>query len=223
MSTLRRMLGIVLHPRSLSREIMQEKNIYSSLSVVLGFAIILSVLFVISHVKANYPPKQDELDIWIETWGEFAMLPFVKIPADNYRLAQGIFMIPMMIAIWILMAGSARILSILFDGAVSFEQYLNLFGFSFFIFWIIGSILDTIYSGILGDYVLNALKMEYGSIAKTFVTYFPQVMWVGILSLGGIYNAIVVHEAEQFSFIKSALTGMATFLWPIVLISTMIR
>ena len=177
----------------------------------------------ISHVKADYPPPPDELNIWIETWGEFAMLPFVKIPAEKYRLAQAIFMIPMVIAIWILMAGSAKTLSILFNGKVAFRQYLNLFGFSFFVFWIMGSILDTIYSGILGEIVLNALKLEYGQYVKIFVTYFPSIMWVGVLSLGGIYNAIVIHETERFSFTKSALMGMVTFVWPIVLISTLVR
>jgi hypothetical protein len=217
------MWKIIVHPRSVSREIVQDKNIYASLYVVLGFAVILSLLFLISHLKADYPPSPDELDIWIETWGEFAMLPFVKIPAEKYRLAQAIFIIPMMMAVWILMAGTAKILSILFNGKVSYLQYLNLIGFSFFVFWIIGSILDTIYSGLLGECVLNALKLEYGVLPKTLVTYFPSVMWVGVLSLGGIYNAIVIQETERFSFIKSALMGLLTFVWPIVLISTLIR
>jgi hypothetical protein len=180
-------------------------------------------MFVISHLKGDYPPPPDELEVWIETWGEFAMLPFLKIPAEHYRLAQAILIVPMILAVWILMAGSARILSILFGGKVSFQQYLNLFGFSFFAFWILGSLLDAIYSGIFGDVVLNALRMEYGTFAKTLATYFPQVMWVGVLSAGGIYNGIVIHENESLSRVQTALMGMTTFVWPIVMISTITR
>lgn len=223
MKTLRRLVRIISHPRETSREIVSDEKINSSLSVVLGFGIILSLMFLISHLKADYPPPTDELKVWIETWGEFPMLPFVDIPAERYRLAQAIFMTPLMIAVWILMAGSAKLLSILFDGKVSYKQYLNLFGFSFYAFWIVASILDTIYSGIFGDLALKVLTMENGSTIKSVVANFPSVMWTLLLGLGGIYNAIVTHENERFSMGKTAVIGIVTFAWPILLISLLIR
>jgi hypothetical protein len=132
-------------------------------------------------------------------------------------------MTPLVLAIWILMAGSARLLSVLFGGKVTFEQYLNLFGFSFFAFWITSSALDVIYSGVFRRFVLQALRMEHGAAIRTIVVWFPATMWTTLLALGGMYNALVAHECEQFSVIKSALVGMATAIWPIVLVSILLR
>jgi hypothetical protein len=221
--TLNRLWRIILHPRRVTGEILLEENIHSSLSVVLGFGLVLSLLFLYSYLQGDYPPPPEDLNTWIEAWGEFSMLPFVNIPPENYRLAQAIFMTPLVIAVWMLMAGSAKILSSLFGGIVSYEQYLNLFGFSFFVFWIIGSFLDVVYSGIFGTFVLEALRWDYGGSVRSFAVNFPPVMWTTLLSLGGIYNGIAVHEGEQFSIAKTALVALATFVWPIVLVSLLIR
>ena len=51
----------------------------------------------------------------------------VKVPTQHYRLAQAIFMTPLVVAIWIWMAGSARLLSIGFGGRVTYRQYLILY------------------------------------------------------------------------------------------------
>jgi hypothetical protein len=223
MDTIKRLWKVVLSPRVAAQDIVEVENIRSSLGLVLGFGIVLSALFLISYLKADYPPPPGDLETWIEAWGEFSILPFVKVPVEKYRLAQAIFITPLVMAVWILMAGSARILSTLFRGKVSFEQYLNLYGYRFFVFWIIGSALDTVYSGILGEFVLKALRMEYGILARTITIYFAPIMWVSVLSLGGIYNAIVTHESERYSLGKSVLVGMVTFVWPIISISYLIR
>jgi hypothetical protein len=223
LKTLERLWKMIVSPRTITREILEDKTIRASLTVVLGFGIILAFVFLVSYLKSDYPPEPEELETWLEAWGEFSILPFVKISAEKYRLTQAIFIIPLVIAIWILMAGSARILSILFGGKVRFEQYLNLYGYSFFVFWIMGSVLDSIYSGILGDVVLTALRMEYGGIARIIVVNFAPVMWVSVLTLGGIYNAIVTQESECYTMGKSVLVGMVTFVWPIISISFLIR
>ncbi len=223
MRTISRLWRIVIHPRRTSREILQDRNIHASLAVVLGFALVLSLLFLLSHFRGDYPPPPQDLETWIETWGEFAMLPFVKIPAENYRLAQALFFTPLIFGTWILMAGTARVLSLLWGGKVTFAQYLNLFGFSFFTFWILGSVLDTVYSSLLGRHVLQALRGSYGPLVRTVFANFPALMWTVVLGLGGVYNAIVTHESEQFSGFKAALVGVTTFFWPMVLISLLVR
>ena len=237
MRTISRLWRIVIHPRRTSRAILRDESIYASLAVVLGFALVLSLMFLVSHFRGDYPPPPKDLETWIETWGEFAMLPFVKIPAENYRLAQALFFTPLILGTWILMAGTARVLSLLWGGRVSFARYLNLFGFSFFAFWILGSVLDMIYSGLLSRHVLLALRGVYGPTAKMFFANFPTLMWTIVVGLGGVYNAIVFHEsekasheseqaaqeAERTSWLKAALVGVATFFWPIVLISLLAR
>lgn len=223
METISRLLRIIQHPRKVSRELLKEETVYPSLSVVLGFGIVLSLLFLYSHLQGDYPPPPGDLETWIEAWGEFSMLPFINIPVESYRLAQAIFMTPLVIAVWMLMAGSAKILSSLFGGKVSYVQYLNLFGFSFFVFWITGSFLDMVYSGIFGGFALEALRWEYGSFIRSFAVNFPPVMWTTVLSLGGIYNGIAIHEGERFSIGKTALIALVTFAWPIVLVSLLVR
>ncbi|MBN1581395.1 MAG: hypothetical protein JXA89_11900 [Anaerolineae bacterium] len=224
MEPLIKLCKMIIHPKRTSREILQDtKSIRQATTIVIGFGAVLTLLFLISHLTQDYPPPADELATWIETWGEFPMLPFLKIPAEQYRLAQALFGLPLVLAIWILMAGSARLLSVAFKGQVPYEQYLSLFGFSFFAFWILGQILDITYSAILEDAILRALRMEYGAAIKEIVALFPAVMWTGVLTLGGIYNGIVTYESEGFSAIKAGAIAMATFVWPIVLISVLIR
>lgn len=216
---------IVIHPRRTSRELLEDgsRSLYAAGGIVLGFAAILALLFLYSHLAGDYPPPPDELETWIATWGEFTMLPFVKIPAESYRLAQAIFIIPLVLGIWILMAGSARLLSVLFGGHTTFEQYLSLFGFSFFAFWILAQVLELVYSVVLGGAILPALRMEYGPLVRCLAANYPSFMWTLMLTLGGIYNGIVTYESERLSAVKAGLTGATTLVWPIVLIAVLVR
>lgn len=216
---------IVIHPRRTSRELLEggSRSLYAAGDIVLGFAAILALLFLYSHLAGDYPPPPDELETWIATWGEFAMLPFVKIPAESYRLAQAIFINPLVLGIWILMAGAVRLLSILFGGHITFEQYLSLFGFRFFTFWILAQVLDLVYSVVLGGAILPALRMEYGPLVRGLAANYPSFMWTLMLTLGGIYNGIATYESERLSAVKAGLTGSATLAWPVVLIAVLVR
>lgn len=214
---------MVVRPRRTARELLAEKTVYPSLVVVVGFAVVDSLLFLFSYLIGDYPPPHEELRVWIQTWGEFAMLPFVKVPVESYRLAMALFTIPLMLAIWMLMAGSARLLSILFGrGRVSFDQYLNLFGFSFFAFMIVAAVFDAVYSDVFGNFVA-VLRGEYGSLARSAVTALPPVMYMVLYGLGGVYNAIVAREGEGYSLPMTVLVGLVTFIWPMVLISLLLR
>lgn len=223
MVVLTRLLYIIINPRRTAQQILKEKKLTPALGVVIGFGLIFSTLSLISYFKGDYPPSPDELQTWIDAWGEFTMLPFLKIPAERYRLAQGLFFTPLVFAIWILMAGTARVFSIAWVGKGGFMEYLNLFAYSFFAFWILSSLLDMIYSGLLGLFVLNALRMAYGPAVRTVVASFPPVMYTTLLGMGGIYNGLMIHEREGFSLHKTILIGMMVFVWPIFLISILIR
>ena len=128
-----------------------------------------------------------------------------------------------MLAIWILMAGSARLLSLFFGGGrVSCEGYLNLLGFSFFVFMIAAVALDFAFSDVFRNFV-EALRGDYGMFARSAVAAFPPAMYTVLYGLGGFYNAIVACEGEGYSFSKAAIVGIVTFLWPMVLISLLLR
>jgi hypothetical protein len=223
MKAISTLVTIIVHPRKTSREVLKKANIYPSLSVVLGSGAVLAILFVISYFKKDYPASPEIMQIWIRAWGEFGVLPFLKIPPESYRLFLAIAMIPIMFAIWILMAGSARFLSILFNGKVTFKQYLCLFGFSFFTFLILQTIVDIIFSGFMKDFELLALKMEYGPLVAKIVTWFPMIVYPAILAIGGIYNGIVTQEGEKYPFWKTVLVSVLTAFWPIIFIAVLIR
>jgi hypothetical protein len=216
-------LNMLIAPRRTSRAVASQDTIYPSLAIVLGFSIALSILFYISYLAKAYPPPADELKVWIEAWGAWAMTPVVIIPMESYRLFLAIIMLPLVLATWILMAGSARFLSILMKGRGSYDQYLNLLAFSFFPFWILALLMDFIYSAVLGSYVTPALQMEYGAMVQTFFLYFPQLMYPLILGAGGVYNFIVTRQLEGFAVWKAAIIGMITAAWPILATAILFR
>jgi hypothetical protein len=222
-STLLNLFYVVIRPRKTCRQILKQETLASSLSIVLLFGAAVGLLFLRSHLARDYPPPPADLETWIEAWGEFAMLPVLKIPAERYRLAQAIVMVPLSLAVWILMAGSASVLSALFRGRTTFAQYANLFGHSFYAFWILATLADLFYSALMGERVLRALRLEYGALARVLAVNYPALMWTGLLGLGAIYNGIMAHESEGYSWPRAAAVAITTGCWPIALISVLIR
>ena len=219
-----RLWRIIPRPRETAREILADPRGLRSAGVfVLLFALAVSLLFLDSHFAGDYPYRGADGEAVIDAWGEFAMLPFVKIAPERYRLAQAIFFTPMVLAAWVLMAGSARLLSALWGGRVRYTQYLSLFAFSFFVFWALATLCDVLYNLLLGDLLPAALRNEHGPLARALVAGFPPVMWTVLLGLGGVYNAIVTHEGEELSVARVVLIGAVTTVWPYALIAFLIR
>jgi hypothetical protein len=233
METLFNLARVLVRPRQTCRALLQKGTLRPALVVVLAYGLLLSALFARSHLAGEYPPPPDELATWVEAWGAFAMLPAVKIPAEQYRLAQALFALPLVLAAWLLMAGSARVLSDLWGGRASFVAYANLFGHTFFSCWILATLLDALYSLALGDRLLPALRGAYGPQARALVTAFPSAMWTGLLGLGAAYNGIAAFQAEEAAeratggraprCIHAALIAVVSGAWPIGLISLLIR
>ena len=148
--------------------------------------------------------------------------------AQQYRLFLAIIMLPLVLAVWMLMAGTARLLGRLFDGRASFDQYLNLLAFSFFTFWMLASVLDFSYNLLLGPYLVPAIQGMYGPLASAFVRNFPPMLYVVLFGLAGVYNGIAAHTVERvagapYAPWKSALVGLLTFVWPMVLVVALSR
>jgi len=144
---------------------------------VISFGLLLSMMFLISHLKQDYPPPPEVLAIWVEHWGEGVMLPFFNIPAESYRGFQASIMLPFCLGIWMLMGGTGRLLALLFGGKHSFETYLRMTGFAFFTCWLIATFLDFLYSSAFNDLVLRGLQGEFGSLVDTLFQYFPPVAY----------------------------------------------
>lgn len=214
-----RLLEVMIAPRKVARELLAESSLTWPFTIVLALGLIGSIGFLISHLQHAYPPPRE----MIEAWGEFSMLPFFKIPAEQYRLFLAEIMVPFLLAVWILMAGSARLISLLFGGKVTFKHYLILFAYSFFSFYLVASILDAIYSGLMAGMILRALRGEFGPLVRQGFILYPAFFWTLALGLAGIYNGIVCQEGEGWAWWKSVLVAGVTFFWAMIAISFTLR
>lgn len=223
MRTLSYMWGMLHSPRRTSQELSRLSSIRHSAALVISYGIFCGLGFLISAIKRDYPPPPETLQVWIDAWGQFTMLPFLKIPEENYRAVLAAILIPLALMIWMLMAATARLLSITLRGKASFDQYLNLTGFGFFPFLWIAAVLDLIYSNLLRPFAVPALTLEYGPLAREFFLLFPPLEYMILCGLGGVYNGIAAGIAERWAAWKSILVGALTFAWPTILIALLLR
>ena len=214
---------MILHPRRSSAEITAGDDYQPALDFVLGFALLLGLAYLVTYLAKSYPPSPADWKVWIATWGEQFMAPYFPIPLESYRLFMAIAVIPGVLLLWVAMAGTGKLLSLIFHGHGSFRQYLTLFGFSYFPFWLIAAILDFLYMGFVNPYIVPALNLAYGPLVRTVVYLVPLVMYPVIFGVGGVYNALAARALERFSIWKCALTGILTAIEAIALLSIIVR
>ncbi len=220
--------SMLVQPRRTSRRLAASLDLRPAAALVLAYGFLAALGSYVSYVQGAYPGRPDELALWVATWGEFSMLPFVKIAPEQYRLFMAIILLPLVLAAWMLMAGTARLLSIVFGGQASYDQYLSLFAFSTFPFWLLATVLDGAYQALLQPSLLPALRGEFSPIVNALILNFEPVMYVGLFGLAGVYNGLATHSAERqtgrpYAAWKSALAGLLTFAWPTLLAATLLR
>jgi hypothetical protein len=220
--TLRYLVEMVAHPRRTTDRLLHEP-IGPALGLVVGYAVLMSASFLISHLARAYPPPPDVLATWTDAYGAFYVLPFVNIPAESYRLTLAIIFVPLMLMVWMLMAGSARLLTVVFRGSATFDQYLSLLAFGFFPFWIAASVVDMIHSGLLDPMVLRALRNEYGPVAQQLAASFISVAYTVLFGLGAVYCGITAARANGFSILRSSVIGFTSFIWPMAASAFLLR
>ncbi len=191
--------------------------------LVLGASLFMAVGMLVSYLKRDYPPAPDVLRIWISTWGEFTMLPFLKIAPESYRLFLAVILIPLAFAMWMLMAGTGKLISLLLGGRASYEQYLVITAFGFFPFWILAGIIDSIFSGVIDGYVLQALTGQLGPFATAFWKNFPPFFYTFLYGLGGVWIGIGAAGIEGFPWWKAVPVALFSFGWPMLLMSVLMR
>lgn len=214
---------ILVSPFRSARELPAQARVRPAGLLVLGVSLFLAIGLFISFLNHSYPPPPDVLKIWVDAWGEFYMLPFLKIPPESYRLFAAIIMVPLAFAMWMLMAGTAKLLSLLMGGRASYEQYLVTTAFSFFPFWFLAGIIDMIFSGVIDGYVLQALTGQLGPFASVFWINFPKFFYTILYGLGGMWIGISAAGLESFQWWKAVPTALFSFGWPMLLMSVLLR
>ena len=215
--------GMLLHSKRTGKELAADTRLKPVTTFIIAFGLLLSLMFLISHLKQDYPPSPDVLAIWVEHWGEGVMLPFFSIPAESYRGFQAAIMLPFCLAIWMLMGGTGRLLARLFSGVHSFETYLRITGFAFFTCWLIAAFLDYLYSGVFSEFVLRGLQGEFGPLVGTLLQYFPPVAYTFLFGLAGVNITLATRTIEDFPWWKAIIVGIATFAWPMALVASVVR
>ena len=86
MSTLTNLLRFVVRPRRTCREVLRQETINASLAVVLGFGIVVGLLFLRSYLAQDYPPPADELET-VEDLSEFTVIFTSDHTTDEIREA----------------------------------------------------------------------------------------------------------------------------------------
>ncbi len=214
---------LLIAPFRSARALPASARVRSAALLVLAAGLFMAIGMLVSHLNHAYPPAPDALKIYVDTWGEYLMLPFLKIPPESYRLFLAIIFVPLAFAIWMLMAGTGKLLSLLVGGHASYEQYLVITAFSFFPFWILAGVIDTIFSGVIDRYVLLALTGQLGSIATAFWSSFPQFFYSFLYGLGGVWIGINTAGVESFKWWKAVPIALFTFGWPMLLMSVLVR
>lgn len=214
---------ILISPYRSAKALPTSVRVRPAALLVLGAGLFMATGSFVSYLSGDYPPSPDILNIWIDTWGEFTMLPFLKILPENYRLFLAIIMLPLVFAMWMLMAGTGKLLSLLMGGHASYEQYLVITAFGFFPFWVLAGIIDTIFSGVIDGYVLQALTGQLGPFATAFWTNFPIFFYTFLYALGGVWIGIAAAGVESFKWWKAVPVALFSFGWPMLLISVLMR
>jgi hypothetical protein len=214
---------ILISPHRSARALPASVRVRPAALLVFGAGLFMAVGAFVSYLNRAYPPPPHVLKIWVDMWGEFTMLPFLKIPPEDYRLFLAVISVPLVFAMWMLMAGTAKLLSLLMGGRASYEQYLVITAFSFFPFWILAAIIDTIFSGVIDGYVLQALTGQFGPFATAFWTNFPIFFYTVLYALGGVWIGIATAGVESFKWWKAALIALFSFAWPMLLMSALLR
>jgi hypothetical protein len=215
--------GMLLHPKRTGKELAANTRLKPVATFIISFGLLLSLMFLVSHLKQDYPPPPEELAIWVEHWGEGVMLPFFNIPAESYRGFQAAIMVPFALAIWMLMGGTGRLLASLLGGKHSFETYLRVTGFAFFTCWLISAFLEYLYSSTFNTFVLRGLQGDFGPFVDILLQYYPPVLYTLLYGLAGVNITIATQTIEEFPWWKAAIVGVATFAWPMALISSVLR
>jgi hypothetical protein len=127
-----------------------------------------------------------------------------------------------------LMGGSARLLATALGGQVGYEGYLTLTAFGFFPLWLLATLLDMFYNGLLGQHIIPALRGQYGPFWQAFFQNFPPLEYTLLFSLTWLLIALAAGAAERasqptFAGWKAALIGWVAFAWPTLLIAVFVR
>jgi len=156
--------------------------------------------------------------------GSFFAEPFIPIPKEVYRLWQALFIVPMYLSAWILLAGCAHVAAKAFGGKGSFRENLNVLGFAYFVPLYFFVVIDFFLIGPAYSWNLAAARGLYGSGIQSLATAIgflyvaiPFGVWAPILSV------IAIKTAQRISIWKAVAVTLIAMIPVIALFGLLIR
>jgi hypothetical protein len=181
-------LGIILHPiRTLHEFSIEPKKRLYSLLIVIIFAFLYSVGALTAYLKHHLP---------------YGWEPFIKIPINQFFLWESIYLIPITIATWILLAGCVQLVSKLFQGTGSFEDTFALLGLPFFVL---------IPGMFIPDFIMEFLPSNLVKYPLFWNTINPARLMAGSI-WPIIIHILAVKEVQKISFLQACAVIIISYI-----------
>jgi len=150
--------------------------------------------------------------------------PFIPIPKETYRLWEALFILPMYLTAWILLAGFASLVGKAFGGKGSFRENLNVLGFAHFVPLYFFVVFDFFLVGSAYSWNLAASRGLYGvelqSFARTqgfLYVGIPFGVWAPILTV------IAIKTTQKISLWKAMAVTLIAMIPANALFTILIR
>jgi hypothetical protein len=98
MKTISYFWNMLKPPRRTSRALLEESRVRYAAALVVSYGLFAGLGAPFSALRHDYPAPPDIMALWIKAWGEFAILPFLKIPPENYQAFVAVIMVPLALA-----------------------------------------------------------------------------------------------------------------------------
>ena len=209
--------GTIANPRKTFQQILSEESILVGLKPVVIFGLLAAVTYLVSYLYGA-SVTMEEISA-----GMFGAEPLIPIPKETYRLWESLFILPMYLTAWILLAGFARLACRAFGGNRSSRENLNVLGFAYFVPLYFFVVFDFFLIGPAYSWNLAAARGIYGTEIQRFASVFG-FLYIGIPFIWApILTAIAVRSIEKFSLWKTLVVTLIAIIPPNALFTMLIR
>ncbi len=210
--------GTIVCPGKTFQRIHKEESISIGLTLVIVFGFLAGITYFVSYL---YGASTTLEEVYA---GNFIAEPFIPISKETYRLWESLFILPMYLTAWVLLAGSARFVAKTLGGKGSFKKILNVLGFAFFVHLYFFVVFDLFLIGPAYSWNLAAARGLYGPGIQSFASAlaffyigFPFGIWAPLLTL------IAIKAAERISLWKAVVVTLIAMIPSYALFTILIR
>lgn len=207
----------IAYPRSTFQRLVNEKSLLVGLIPVIIFGFLAAITYFVSYIYGASVTMEE-----IYT-GRFGVEPLIPIPKETYRLWESLFILPMYLTAWILLALFARLVSKAFGGKRCFKEFLNVFGFAYFVPLYFFVVFDFFLIGPAYSWNLAAARGIYGAEVRSFASVLG-FLYIGIpFTWAPILAFVAIRSVEKMPWLKAVAVTLIAIIPPNALFTVFIR